>query len=88
MCSQTQNLFFRKNNKPLVPRCKNDQICAKTLYIHSFILWFLYAFKVCSKSVFEIQYIHPVIVVGTVILHKMFDAGTKHLSAADDQLKV
>ena len=31
----------------------------------------------------EIRYIRPVIVVGAVIMHKMFDAGTKHLSATD-----
>ena len=30
----------------------------------------------------------PVIVVGAAITHKMFDAGTKHLSATDGQLKV
>ena len=52
------------------------------------ILWFSYAFKICSKSVSEIGYIYPVIVDGAVIMHKMFDAGTKHLSATDDQLKV
>ena len=58
------------------------------LYLHGYILWLSYAFKVCSKSVSEIQYIHPVAVVGAVITHKMFDAGTKHLSAIDVQLKV
>ena len=79
---------FRKKNKPFVPRDKNDQICTTVLYIHSYILWFSYAFKVCSKSVSEIQCIHPVIVVGPVITHKMFDAGTKHLSATDGQLKI
>ena len=36
----------------------------------------------------EIWYIHPVIVVGVVITHKMFDAGTKHLSATDGHLNV
>ena len=36
----------------------------------------------------EIQYIRPVIVAGAVILHKMFDTGTKHLSAIDGELKV
>ena len=51
-------------------------------------LWFSYAFKVCSKSVSEIQYICPVIIVGAVIMHKMFDPETKHLSATDGQLKV
>ena len=73
---------------PFVPRDKNDQICTTTLYIHDYILWFSYAFKVCSKSVSEIRYIHPVIVVGAVIMHKMFDTGTKLLSATDDQLNV
>ena len=58
------------------------------IYIHGYILWFSYAFKVCSKSVSEIQYIRPVIVVGAVITHKMFDAGIKHLSATDGQMKV
>ena len=58
------------------------------LYIYGYILWFSYAFKVCSKSVSEIQYIRPVIVVGAVIKRKMFDAGTKHLSATDGHLKV
>ena len=33
-------------------------------------------------------YICPVIVVGAVITCKMFDAGAKHLSATDSQLKV
>ena len=84
MCSQK----FRKRYKPVVLRDKNDQICTTDLYIHSYILWFSYAFKVCSKSMSEIQYIHPVIVAGAVILHKMFDAGTKHLSATDGELKV
>ena len=84
MCSQK----FRKKNKPFVPRDKNDQICTTALYIHGYILWFSYTFKVSSKSVSEIRYIRPVIVVGSVIMHKMFDAGTKHLSATDDLLKV
>ena len=74
--------------KTFILRDKNDQICTTALYIDSHILWFLYAFKVCSKSVSEIQYICPVIVVGDVIMHKMFDVGTKHLSVADGQLKV
>ena len=39
---------------------------------NGFILWFSYAFKVCSKSVPEIWYIPPVIVVGAAIMHKMF----------------
>ena len=34
------------------------------------------------------RYSHPVIVVVAVIMHKMFDATTKHLSATDGQLKV
>ena len=34
--------------------------------------------KICSKSVSQIWYIHPVIVVGALITHKMFDTGTKH----------
>ena len=84
MCSHK----FRKKSKKFVPRDKNDQICTTALYIHGYILWFSYAFKVCSKSVFEIWYIHPVIVVGAVITHKMFDTGTKHLLATDGQLKV
>ena len=74
--------------KTFVPRDKNDQICTTALYKHGYILWVSYAFKVCSKSVPEIRYIWPVIVVGAVITHKMFDAGTKHLSAIDGQLKV
>ena len=73
---------------PFVPRDKNDQICTMVLYTYGNILWFSYAFKVCSTSVSEIQYIHPVVVFGVVITHKMFDAGTKHLSATDGQLKV
>ena len=44
--------------------------------------------KIYSKSVSEIQYICPVVFVGAVITNKMFDAGTKHLSATDGQLKV
>ena len=84
MCSQK----FRKKKKTFVPRDKNDQICTTALYIHGYILWFSYTFKVCSKSVSEIRYICLVIAVGAVIMHKMFDAGTKHLSPTDDQLKV
>ena len=76
-----------EKNKPFVPRDKNDQVCTTVLYIQGYILWSSYAFKVCPKSVSEIQYICPVIIVGAVIIHKMFDAGTKHLSATDDQLK-
>ena len=56
--------------------------------MHGYILCFSYDFKVCSKSVSEILYIHPVIVDGAVITHEMFDAGTKHLSATDGQLKI
>ena len=67
---------------------KNDQICTTALYIHGYMLWFSNAFKVCSLSVPEIQYISAVIVVGAVIMHKMFDAWTKYLSATDGQLKV
>ena len=52
------------------------------------MLWFSYAFKFCSKSLPEIQYIRPVVVVGVVITHKMFGTGTKYLSATDGQLKV
>ena len=63
---------LEKTNKPSVPRDKNDQICATALYIHSYILWFSYAFKVV-QTVSEIQHICPVIVVGAVITHKMFD---------------
>ena len=55
--------------------------------MHTYILWFPYAFKICAKSVSEIRYTCLVIVVGAVITHKMFDAGTKHLSATDGQLK-
>ena len=80
MCSQK---FRKKKDKPFVPRDKNDLICTAALYIYGYILWFSYAFKVCSKSVSEIRYILPVVVVGAVITHKMFDAGTKHLSATD-----
>ena len=57
-----------EKNKPFIPRDKNDQICTTALYIHSYILWFLSAFNN-----------HPVLVVGAMIMHKMFDAGTKHL---------
>ena len=57
------------------------------LYIYGYILWFSYAFKVCSKSVSEIQYIRPVIFVGAAITDKIFDAGTKYLSATDGLLK-
>ena len=84
MCSHK----FLKKNEPSVPRDRNNQICTTALYIHDYILWFSYAFKVCSKSVSEIQCIHPVIVVEAVITHKMSDAGTKHLSATDCQLKI
>ena len=66
MCSHK----FRSKNKPFVPRDKNDQICTTALYIHGYILWFLYTFKVCSKLVSEIWHIHPVTVVGAVITHK------------------
>ena len=55
---------------------------------HGYILWFSYAFKVCLKSMSEMSYISPVIVVGAVITHKIFDPGTKHLWAIDGQLKV
>ena len=79
MCSQ----IFGEKNKPFVPRDKNDQICTTALYIHGYILGFSYAFKVCSKSVSEIWCTDLVIVVGAVITYKMYDAGTKHLSATD-----
>ena len=72
MCSQK----FTKKTK-FVPKDKNDQICTTALYIHSYILWFLSAFNN-----------HPVLVVGAMIMHKMFDAGTKHLSATGGLLKV
>ena len=55
--------------------------------MHGYILWFSYAFKVCSKSVSEIRYIPPVIVVGGVMTHKIFDAGKKYLSTTDGHLK-
>ena len=55
--------------------------------MRGYILWFSYAFKVCSKSVSEIRYIRPVIVVRAVMTHKMFDTWTKHLSATDGLLK-
>ena len=84
MCSQK----FRKKNKPIVLRDKNNQIYTTALYIPGYILWFSYAFKVWSKSLSEIQYICPVIVVGAVIMHKMLDAVTKHLSATYGQLKI
>ena len=84
MCSQK----IRKKNKLFVPRDKNDQICTTALYISGYILWFSYAFKVFSKSVSKIPYTRPVVVVGAVVMHKMFTAGTKHLSATDSQLKV
>ena len=80
MCSQK----FRKKKQPFVPKDKNDQI----LYIYCYILWFSYVFKVCSKSVSEIRYTCPVTVAGAVIMHKLFDTGTKHLSATDGQFKV
>ena len=79
---------FEKNNKTFVPRDENNQVWATALYIHGYILWFPYPFKVCLKSVSEIWYIRPVIVVGAVIMHKMFETLTKHLSATDGQLKV
>ena len=52
------------------------------------MLWFSYAFKVYSRSGSEIQYFRPMIAVGAVITHKMFDVGLKHLSETDGQLKV
>ena len=79
---------FEKNNKTFVPRDENNQVWATALYIHGYILWFSYPFKVCLKSVSEIWYIRPVIVVGAVIMHKMFETLTKHVSATDGQLKV
>ena len=72
MCSQK----FTKKTK-FVPKDKNDQICTTALYIHSYILWFLSAFNY-----------YPVLVVGAMIMHKMFDTGTKHLSATGGLLKV
>ena len=86
MCSQK----FRKKNKPFVPRDKNDQICTMALFIYTQLhfMVFIYLQSFFKVIVSEIQYIHPVVVVGTVIMHKMFCAGTKHLSATDDQLKV
>ena len=53
--------------KKIVPRDKNDQIYTTALYIHSYILWFSYAFRVCSMSVSEICNIRPVSVVGAVV---------------------
>ena len=58
-----------------------------------YIYWLSFMVFICFQNLFkvsvsEIGYIYPVIVVGAVIMHKMFDAGTKHLSATDDQLKV
>ena len=47
-------------------------------------IWFQSLFKVVP----QIRYMPPVIVVGAVITHKMFDATTKHLSATDGQMKV
>ena len=64
---------FRKKKKAFVPRDKNDQISTRVLYIHGYILWFSYALKVCSKSVSEIWYICPVIVVGVVIFYLFID---------------
>ena len=57
-------------------------------YLYTATFYGFHAFKVGSKSVSEIQCIRPVIVIGAVIMHKMFDAGTKHLSVTDGQLKV
>ena len=51
------NLCVARNlekNKQFVPRGKNDQICTTPLYIHCYILWRSFAFKVCSKSAPEI----------------------------------
>ena len=76
-----------EKKKPFVPRDKNDQIYTTALYIHRYILWFSYAFRVCSKSVSAIRYIRPVTVVGAAITHKMFDAVTKPLSATDGPVK-
>ena len=45
---------------------------------------------ICFQSVLkviEMWYIRLVIVVGAVITYKIFDTGTKHLSATDGQLK-
>ena len=55
-----------------------------TFYGFHMLSKFSYAFK----SVSEIRYICPVIVVGAVIMHNMFETETKHLSATDGQLKV
>ena len=50
------------------------------------MLWFSYAFKSLFKvCVLDLS---PVIVVGAVIMHKMFDTGTKHLFATGSQVKI
>ena len=56
------------------------EITTITSYTCGYILWFSDAFSFCSKSVSKIAYIGPVIVVGAVITHKMFDGGTKYHS--------
>ena len=68
---------LEKTNKPFVPRDKNDQICPTALYVHGYILWFSYAFKVCSKSMSEIRYILLVVVVRAAITHKMLERWDK-----------
>ena len=54
-----------KQTNHFFPRDKNTT----TLYIQGYILWFSYAFKGCSNSMSKIPYIHPMIVVGTVVMH-------------------
>ena len=46
---------IEKKKKPFFPGDKNDQRCTTALYIHSYILWFSYAFRVFSESLSEIS---------------------------------
>ena len=58
MCSQK----FRKKKIHFFLETNRTKYVLQ-LYIHDYILWFWYAFRVCIKSMSEMQYIHAVIVV-------------------------
>ena len=62
------------------------------MYYSSIYIQLNFMVFICFQSLLkvnaEIQYICPVIAVGAVIMHKMFDTRTKQLSAKDGQLKV
>ena len=72
MCGQK----FREKNHLFLETKMTKYVLQLYIYTATF-----YGFHMLSKFVqsqCEIRYIRPVIVVGAVITHKMFDAGTKH----------